>query len=119
MDKQSPRTGGTHSTAAGSADTSSGEGDIDTSGMGDDSFDSSYMPGVDDGFRTESRADEVFSKMNWGSLGQSAGSIIPASYAQPGGGGGSGSGTTSGAVELACYANFPRPGLMKLQKCKA
>lgn len=110
MDKQSPRTApsSTSSSPGNDGSTIDGSGD-NNSGMSDPT-----MPGVPANMRNlfdgTSRADEVLSKMNWGSLGQSGASIIPASY-QDKGGGSSGS-TTSGAVisyELACYANFPKP----------
>ncbi|KTD63725.1 hypothetical protein Lsan_1158 [Legionella santicrucis] len=111
MDKQSPRT------APSSTSSSLGNDGSTIDGSGDSSSGTSdpIMPGVPDDVRNlfggTSRADEVLSKMNWGSLGQSGASIIPASYEDKGGGSGGGS-TTSGAVisyELACYANFPKP----------
>lgn len=110
MDKQSPRASpsSTSSSLGNDGSTINGSGD-NGSGMSDPT-----MPGVPDNVRSlfggTSRADEVLSKMNWGSLGQSGASILPASYEDKSGG--SGGGSTSGTVisyELACYANFPKP----------
>ncbi|RUR23598.1 hypothetical protein [Legionella qingyii] len=110
MDKRSPRTAPSSSTGSGS-DGSTTEG----SGGGSGGTSDPTMPGVPDEIRSmfggNSRADEVLSKMNWGSLGQSGASIIPASYSDKGGSGG-GSGTTTSSVisfELAFYASFPKP----------
>ncbi|WP_454781770.1 hypothetical protein [Legionella sp. WA2022007384] len=104
MDKRSPRT-------APSSTDSGGDG---SSGGGSGGTSEPTMPGVPNEVRSlfggNSRADEVLSKMNWGSLGQSGASIIPASYSDKGGGGGSGT-TTSSVIqfELAFYASFPKP----------
>ncbi|KTD74103.1 hypothetical protein [Legionella tucsonensis] len=110
MDKRSPRL----VPSSASSDTG-GSGSIGSSGdSSGGGMSGPMMPGVPNDVRNlfggGSRADEVLSKMNWGSLGQSGASIIPASYADKGGG--SGSSSTTGTVisyELACYAKFPRP----------
>lgn len=111
MDKQSPRVNGA-STESGVANngisTSTGPGDNGIDGVA-----GATMPGVPNDlqnlFNGNSRADEVLSKMNWGNLGESGASIIPAVY---GGGQSTGTGKATGVVisyEIACYANFPRP----------
>ncbi|STY29861.1 Uncharacterised protein [Legionella wadsworthii] len=120
MDKRSPRVA--HSSGSGlngSSSNGSGlNGSANGSGNGLDSSpggSGDYMPGVPDGMghflNGESRADEVLSKMNWGSLGESGASIIPASfYSDKGGGSGTGAGAgTAINFELACYAKFPKP----------
>ena len=72
-------------------------------------FDTSYMPGVNgeylNGGNSESRADDVLSKMTWGNLGVSSGDLMLATQPK------SRSMTASSTIiyELACYANFPRP----------
>lgn len=116
MDKRSPRTGTTPgSTGSGVINGTSINGTGDSSSNGSSAGTSDFMPGVPDGmsnlFNGNSRADEVLSKMNWGSLGESGASIIPASYSDKGGGSGSGTKTTGTVInyELACYAKFPKP----------
>ncbi|MCW8418182.1 hypothetical protein OQJ18_06890 [Fluoribacter dumoffii] len=113
MDKRSPRvpSGSSGSGINGSGVNGSslnGSGNGSSTGTGD------TMPGVPDDLRNlfngNSRADDVLAKMNWGSLGESGASIIPASYSDKGGG--SGSTSTTRAVisfELACYGKFPKP----------
>ncbi|WP_454784194.1 hypothetical protein [Legionella sp. WA2024007413] len=108
MDKRSPRTAPSSTGSEGGGSTSEGSGGS-SGGTSEPT-----MPGVPDEVRSlfggTSRADEVLSKMNWGSLGQSGASIIPASYSDKGGGGGAG--TTKPSViqfELAFYASFPKP----------
>jgi hypothetical protein len=114
MDKRSPRTA-PHSGATGSGLNGSPlNGSNDGSGVGSATgSDDSIMPGVPNGlsnlFNGNSRADEVLSKMNWGSLGESGASIIPASYSDKAGGSGSTSAGTVINYELACYAKFPKP----------
>ncbi|QLZ69739.1 hypothetical protein FOLKNPGA_02537 [Legionella sp. PC1000] len=108
MDKRSPRSAPSNSPNVG------GSGSIEDSGDDLGGTNGPMMPGVPEDvqnlFGSPSRADEVLSKMNWGSLGQSGASIVPASYADKGGGSGSGSSaTTVISYELACYAKFPRP----------
>ncbi|MGQ3889416.1 hypothetical protein ACQUW5_10335 [Legionella sp. CNM-1927-20] len=113
MDKQSPRTGNSsvngESGGGFEGSTSPGPGGNGGTESGEP-FDDSYMPGVPEEYRNmfnnTSRADEVLSKMNWGSLGQSGASIIPATKGK-----GRGSSRVSGVIsyELACYANFPSP----------
>ncbi|QMT60862.1 hypothetical protein [Legionella sp. PC997] len=108
MDKRSPRTAPSSTGSEGGGSTSDG-----SSGSSGGTSEPT-MPGVPDEVRSlfggTSRADEVLSKMNWGSLGQSGASIIPASYSDKGGGGGAS--TTKPSViqfELAFYASFPKP----------
>ncbi|WP_419420870.1 hypothetical protein ACNVED_06115 [Legionella sp. D16C41] len=114
MDKNSPRIGNSSTNGSSTVDSSTSPGPGGTSGGGaGNSTDGSYMPGVPEEYRNmfngnTSRADDVLSKMNWGSLGQSGASIIPATQ------GSSKAGSSlkvSGVIsyELACYANFPRP----------
>jgi hypothetical protein len=114
MDKKSPLSKGTTSTGSSeNMDEDMGGIDTGTTPIEEYETDGSYMPGVPEEVmetfgigENESRADNVLSKMTWGSLGTSGGNLMLATKKKK-----RSPSLASGTIifELASYANFPRP----------